>query len=330
MRFYIGTYTRMGGPGVVICQWDQNGSRIMGAVRNIEDPTYAILSRSGRVLYAVGASPDTGEGAAAGYAVQGDALIPLGVAPTGGKSACHLALSPDERHLFIANYATGSLAVLPAEEGRLRPRTQLIRHGGGGPDPVRQAGPHIHQCVFRPGTQELFVTDLGADRIALYQWEDGPGRLRPWGEIPVPPGMGPRHLIFSGPDRFYLLGELDSTIRYYHRNREGWRLLQTESSLPGDFHGKNLPAAVRIHQGTLYASNRGHDSLCAFTIGAGGYMTPAGFRKAGGRGPRDFDFGPMGLITANEEGGVVLEGCGAPLSIPGAVCVCIPGTASLL
>lgn len=321
MRFYIGTYTAQGGEGVFACEWDGNAPRVICAARELDDPTYLLLSNDGQTLYASGAR--NGEGAVAGYAVEETGLRLMDMQPANGKDTCHLAVSPDGRTLYAANYATGSVSVFPLENGRLLPMCQQLVHTGSGPNARRQKAAHVHQCVFQPGTGTLFAVDLGADRIALYNREGRGGRLEEAGEISVPAGTGPRHLLFDGPSRFYLAGELANTALAYQWENGRWRLSRCVSTLPAGFAGESYAAAIRLRKGALYVSNRGHDSIAVFTLSADGTLRAKEWLTSQGCWPRDFDWLRDGtLLIANQKAGGVYCG-GHVLPIKGATCVCV-------
>lgn len=321
MRFYTGSYTCLGGPGVGVCRWEGGRLWLLGTYRDIDDPIYVTLSGDSRALYAVGGLPGTDRGAAASYRVEGDRLRLLSCRETAGRVPCHQTESPDGRFLYVANYLSGSVSVFPAQSGTLGERIQLVEHTGSGPNPDRQEAPHAHQCVFRPGTNELFVCDLGSDRVRIYDQDPETGLLSRGREIVMPAGMGPRHLVFADADRFYVTGELDNMVRRVVQ-RGGWKVDGALSTLPPDFSGGSTTAAIRLHDGALWVSNRGHDSLCRIDLDSEGRMLGASWIATGGRTPRDFAFAPAGLLVAHQDGGGVTASDGASMPMDGVVCVC--------
>ena len=321
MRFYTGAYTRLGGPGIGVCRWENGALSLLGAYHDLNDTTYAILSADHRTLFTAGSLPETGEGAVASYRVAGDTLSLLSCRKTAGKAACHQAESPDGRYLYVASYLSGSVSVFPVRDGVLGERIQLVEHTGHGPNPDRQEAAHTHQCVFRPGTNELFVCDLGMDRVMIYRQDIESGLLSLQEQIVMPGGMGPRHLVFASAYQFYVTGELDNMVRRVE-NDSGWRITGEISTLPPDWSGENTSAAIRLHEGALYVSNRGHDSLCRIELDAKGGMTGASWMATGGRIPRDFMFVPGGILFAHQAGGGVMASTGASLPMDGAVCIC--------
>ena len=325
MRFYTGSYTRMGGPGVGVCRWDNGELSMIRAYHDLNDTTFVILSGDQRTLYAVGSLPETGESAAASYRVAGDSLELLSCRAAAGKAACHQAESADGRFLYVANYLTGSVSVFPVEDGVLGERIQLVEHTGCGPNAVRQEAAHTHQCVFRPGTNELFVCDLGIDKVMVYDQNTENGLLTLKEEIVMSGGMGPRHLVFADADHFYVTGELDNVVRYVV-NDGGWKIVDEMSTLPADWQGENTSAAIRLHEGALWVSNRGHDSLCRIELDENGKMLSASWTLTGGQIPRDFMFVPGGILFAHQTGGGVIASNGASIEMDGAVCICLDWT----
>lgn len=325
MDFFVGTYTVLGGPGIVRCRLADDRLAMLSTASELVDPTYVILSRDKRHLFAVGALVGAGEGMVASYQVGKEALTKITEWPTGGNAACHLALDPEERFLYVANYVSGSISMFPATNGLLGPCGQLITHEGHGPNAARQEKAHAHHVAFRPGTRELFVCDLGMDAVVVYEQEPKMGGLSPIGPIPVEAGLGPRHLVFDGQNRFYLACELGNAVCVYEWQGQGWECVQTLSTLPPGWTGENTVAAIQLRDRRVYVSNRGHDSIAQYLAGVDGMLTPLAIQPVEGRTPRDFRVMDDGILVACQDGGGILwtrEGrTVASLPIAGAVCI---------
>lgn len=325
MRLYIGSYTRMGGPGIAVCSLKDGRITVESTAREIEDPIWVSLSGDRKTLYAVG-SDTLGEGVAAGYRVEDGRLMLLSRQHTGGRAACHLTLSGDERYLYAANYLSGSISVFPVRDGVIGDCIQYIRHEGSGPHPERQEAAHTHQCLFRPGTSELFVCDLGIDQVVVYHQDAASGLLSYKEKIIMPGGMGPRHLVFADENCFYVTGELDNIVRRCLHREGAWQIDGEISTLPDEYTQKNLSAAIRLHDGALYVTNRGHDSLCRISLDEQGAMVQAAWQATGGQYPRDFAFAGEEIVFAHQNGGGVVLTGGALIEMDGAVCVCVDYT----
>ena len=147
---YFGTYTEGKSHGVYVSRLDPATGRLglPGLAAESVNPSFLAVHPSGRFLYAAN-EMDSFEGAAAG-AASAFSLDPatgqlklLDQVSTRGPGPCYVSLDGAGRHLFIANYDGGSVAVLPvAEDGKLGPASAFVQHRGAGTDPKRQEGPH--------------------------------------------------------------------------------------------------------------------------------------------------------------------------------------------
>jgi 6-phosphogluconolactonase len=113
--------------------------------------------------------------------------------------------------------------------------------------------------------------------------------------------------------------------------------LQTITTLPKDFKGRNDDAEIQVHPSGkfLYASNRGHDSIAIYSIDEDkGTLTPVGIVPTGGKEPRSFEIDPTGelLFAENQKSDNVaifridqktgrLTPTGKVLDVPSPVCL---------
>jgi 6-phosphogluconolactonase len=231
---------------------------------------------------------------------------------SGGTDPCHLIVDATGRNLLVANFASGSVCVLPiGSDGALGDATDFKQHSGSSVDPRRQAGPHAHAVAIDPQNRFVFVPDLGLDQVVIYRFDAATGRLTPNARQPfvaTAPGAGPRQLVFHPTGRFaYLINELNSTLTAYSYDAAQGALteLQTLPTLPANFSGPSTCAEVQVHPSGrfLYGSNRGHDSIAIHAIGPDGRMTSIGHASTSGKIPRNFDISPDGrfLAAANQD-----------------------------
>lgn len=222
---YIGTYTNGDSEGIYRCAFDdETGAlEVKGVAGPIDNPSFLAVHPSGRSLYSVSETSEF-EGAAGGgvyaYAIDrpDGRLTQLNARSSRGGAPCYVTVTPDGRHVLVANYSGGNVAILPLRgDGRLGEASDVEQHEGSGPDEDRQDGPHAHCIVVGPSGDRAFAADLGIDRIVGYRLQDGD--LVPAGGESVAPGAGPRHLVFH-PDgrRAYVINELDSTITAFAYN----------------------------------------------------------------------------------------------------------------
>ncbi len=127
---------------------------------------------------------------------------------------CFISMSADSGFLFIANYPNGSVAVVRLDNnGVPESITDTILYVKEEPDRS-----HAHMILHDPGGKYVYVTDLGLNRIVIYEFDRNTGKLkeRENGITEVTPGSGPRHFTFNDKGSvLYLINELGSTIMVF-------------------------------------------------------------------------------------------------------------------
>ena len=213
---YVGSFTsaqrkaRGNGINVYRIDTDTGAWSHVQHVGDLVNPSFLVLSKDQRALYSVHGD----ENHATAFAVDPDSgkLKLLGQADTGGKNGVRQMLDPSGRFLIVANYASGTVAVLPvAEDGSLRNQTQLLElKGTPGPHKVRQTSAHPHDIVFDPSGRFVVVPDLGLDRTFVLRFDPSRGMLGEASAVEGRPYSGPRHVAFH-PTRplMWILNELE-------------------------------------------------------------------------------------------------------------------------
>jgi 6-phosphogluconolactonase len=296
---YLGTYTQKGSQGIYIARF--NGKT--GALSQPElaaesaDPSFLALHPSGPYLYAVN------EGTAQVSAFSVDAatgkLTLLNQQSTGGKGPCHLALDSTGRMLAVANYDGGSLATFPvAPDGRIGDRKTFIQFSG--------EKPHGHSTTFTADNQRLLVNDLGGDATHVYKVTPDTAEITEESVGKAEPGAGPRHLAIAPSAKFvYVLNELRSSVTRFSFAGGALQKLDSVSTLPPSFKGKNSGAEIAFgSRGRyLYTSNRGNDSIAVFAVDPGGIIRVVQTTSSGGHTPRSFAIDRSGkwLLAANQD-----------------------------
>ncbi|WEV58787.1 beta-propeller fold lactonase family protein [Bifidobacterium sp. ESL0728] len=115
----------------------------------------------------------------------------------------HAAIAVDPqlgRHLITADYADGTVCVLPIGAGDvLGPVAQVLQGDPEhhGPLPAQEGRPHTH-WILPLADGRVLTTDLGADRIYIHRWVGS--RLVRTGFVSLAPGTGPRDIhVLPGP-----------------------------------------------------------------------------------------------------------------------------------
>jgi len=284
-------------------------------VGDLVNPSFLALSADRHFLYSVHGD----ETYATAFALDrstGEAKV-LNKAATGGSNGVHQAIDPSGKFMIVANYGSGSVAVLAiGADGALKDQHQLVPlPGEPGPHKVEQQSSHPHEIVFDPSGRFVLVPDKGLDRVFVFRFDRDSGRLAPTeqGSVKSRPGAGPRHLAFHPKlPIVWVLNELDSTVTTYNWDGERGALTprQVITTLPTDFTGASTTAeiAVSADGGHIYCSNRGHDSVTTFAVDRTGLLSPLAWDLTQGRSPRFIGLDPAGhfLYAANEQGDTIV------------------------
>lgn len=295
----------------------------VGLTTGVTNPSYLAFDPSRRFLYAVNElktydGKPTGTVSAFAVDTPSGKLTFLNKQLTHGTDPCHVLVDDAREHIFVANFMSGSVCVLPIhDDGSLGEASDFIQHQGSGIDPARQKGPHAHSVTLDASNRFAFVPDLGLDRLMVYRFDPTRGMLEangvPW--IKMKPGAGPRHVAFHPNGTFaYLVNELDSTIAAlaYAGAAGTFSHLQTVPTLPRDFTGKSTCADIQVAPSGrfVYASNRGHDSIVIYRVDPrSGALDYVGHEPTQGKTPRSFGIDPTGrfLLAANQDSDTIVS-----------------------
>jgi 6-phosphogluconolactonase (cycloisomerase 2 family) len=223
---------------------------------------------------------------------------------------------PGGRHLLVANYFGGSVAVLPIlSDGRLGDASDVkVDSGTPGPTRAAHAPPgsfaisghdrtHAHMIQADPSGRFVLHVDLGLDTIFVWRFDERRGVLaaNDPASVSLPPGDGPRHFHFHPNGRWlYSIQEEGSTLVRFDYDAASGRLTprQTISTLPTGFAGSNFCSEILVSADGhyVYAGNRLHDSIGIFSVGPEGDLTYVGEEWTRGNYPRSFAFDPTGLF----------------------------------
>lgn len=315
---FVGCFTteRRRASGRGITAWrvsdDAREWSIAGQSEALINPSFLVTCRSGKLMYA--AHGDLSYLSL--FEISKGALRQVDQYDAGGINGVKLCLDCNERHLFVANYASGNVIAYELDRtGRIRRETSRIELTGE-KRPLarleRQDGAHPHDVVLHPSGRFLVVPDLGLDQVFSLAFDEATGTLCHATEetARARTGSGPRHAVFSPSGRFlWIVNELDSTVSAYVFG-PGGALTQQDvvSTLPGDYSGHSTAAEILFscRSRRVYVSNRGHDSIVIFDVDRStGRLLTREWVACRGRGPRFMCWGPEGdsLFVANEGSG---------------------------
>ncbi len=308
-RFYVGTQASGAESVITLCELDLTSGEVtkVDAFGGVKGPGYLSLSPTRKHLYSVNQ-----DNTISAFSVgTGGRLQLLGSQPDPGRNPCHVSVHPSGKMAFLASYGSGSWAAYPIDrEGKLLPATADFQFEGSGPNKSRQEKPHAHCVVPSPNERDVYVTDLGTDRVMNYTVNAKTGKVAPNALQPyfsTKPGAGPRHLVVHTTGRFlYLLNEMHTTLSTFALDDHGAATeLQTLPTVPADYKEKNTSAAIREHPNGrfIYVSNRGYDSVHGFEILQDGTLKSIGEVREGIATPRDFNIDPSGkfMVVGNQK-----------------------------
>jgi 6-phosphogluconolactonase len=264
------------------------------------------LSVNNNYVYAVLENQDTngtGGDVAVAKLHKNGALQLLQTTSTQGNHPCHIAIQKNT--LAIANYSTGNASVYQLVADTLQ-HQQTLQHSGSGPDTTRQKSPHAHHVLFN--NNQLYITDLGADKIFAYNQTYNGYVPNTTLTINATPGTGPRHIVLHPNKKYlYALNELTGSITQYHFKAGTWQTLNTINAQPSTYTGKPSGAAIVLSNNGkfLYSSNRGtSNTISIFSVNQKtGTLTNIGFTPTLGLKPRNFNLTPNGkfLLVAHQD-----------------------------
>jgi 6-phosphogluconolactonase len=321
---YFGTYTDKGSKGIYVCRFRPSSGKLTAVELAAEtpNPSFLAVDPASRYLFAANETGDfqgAKTGSVSSFVIDRHSgkLRALNTVASHGTDPCHLTVDKAGTHVLVANYSSGSVAVLPVKaDGMLGEASDVKQHLGSSVDPERQKEPHAHNVILTPDNRFAVVADLGLDKLLVYRFDPAAGTLTPndppYGS--VKPGSGPRHIALHPNGRYaYVISEMGNTITAFDWDGErgSFNELQSVRTLPKDFKGENTTAEIAIHPSGrfLYGSNRGHDSIAVYAIDpANGKLTFVEDVATLGKEPRNFALDPTGayLFAANQNSNTVV------------------------
>jgi len=339
---YVGTYSSPQGPegskgrgeGIYLFEVNQATGALQQreVFKNDSNPAWLAFGPSRTHVYSANETPTyqgAPSGSASAYSIDRSTgrLTLLNTVSSEGAGPAHMSVHPSGKCALIANYAGGTVAVLPIRpSGELGPATDVKRNEGQlGPLHAASAPPgsfaisghdhpHAHMILSDPTGKFVLASDLALDQILIWKIDLEKGTLAPNDPpfVALPPGDGPRHFTFHPNGRwFYSLQEEASTLVLFDYDAARGRLTarQTLSSLPKGFAGTNFTSEVLISPDAkfLYAANRLHDTIAWFSIAANGELAFGGEEWTRGDYPRSFNIDPTGnfLYSCNQRSDAV-------------------------
>jgi 6-phosphogluconolactonase (cycloisomerase 2 family) len=326
-QLLVGSYTAGQSQGIYRLKFDSSTGQIDASplqVVDSENPSWLTLSRDQRRLYVVnenGPGQADPVGRVSSYAIDPKTheLSLINQVQSLGNEPTHSGLSAEASHLFVSNYSVsedpgGTLAVLPVDaDGKLKPVVQMSSHPSSRVNPERQMSAHVHSTVSSPDGQYVFSNDLGADKVFAYRFDPKANPELPLtaaipASVQMPPGSGPRHLLFSADGKHaWLTMEMSAQVAVF--DYKDGQLKQTQMVELATGQPVSDKAAAALHASSdgkfLYVSNRGTtNQLLVFAIDpVTGHLKELQRRSVEGDHPREFSLDPSGkfVLIANQK-----------------------------
>jgi 6-phosphogluconolactonase (cycloisomerase 2 family) len=326
-QLLVGSYTAGQSQGIYRLNFDSSTGQINPTPLQViksENPSWLTLSKDQHRLFVVnenGPGQKDPVGRVSSYAIdpKTHALSLINQVQSLGNEPTHSSLSGDGSHLFVSNYSVvedpgGTLAVLPVgADGKLNSVVQMSSHPSSRVNPERQMSAHVHSTMSSPDGRYVFSNDLGADKVFVYRFDpkanpDLPLTPAQPASVQLPPGSGPRHLLFSADGKHaWLSMEMSAQVAVF--DYKDGTLAQTQMVDLAAGQPTSDKAAAALHASAdgkfLYVSNRGTaNQLLVFAIDpATGHLKELQRRSVEGDHPREFSLDPSGqfVLIANQK-----------------------------
>ena len=295
----IGTYTNTcDSDGIYVYNFNAatGDFKQKGSSGSVENPSYLSVSPDRKYIYSVNEDGKKSTVSSFKYSFDGK-VKSNNKKDSRGEDPCYII--NDDKYVITANYTGGTIAVFGKNaDGSLTDAKQLVMHSGSSVNKDRQGSPHIHMVAFSPDKKYVLATDLGTDKVYIYNYnpkvDDKILVLN--NVVMVKPGSGPRHIAFSPNGIFmYLLNELDGSLNIYNY-KDGTATLIQETTIASP-EEDCINGAADIHLSRdgkfLYATNRGNvNTITVFKVHSNGRINYVQQTSTMGEGPRNFVIDP--------------------------------------
>lgn len=313
---FVGSYTNnVPDTGIYVFEFNSSTGSLKRThqINDVVNPSFLDIAPNGKKLYACTNTklPQNGTISAYTFNSNNGTLSFFNKQSSGGINPIYISVDSTNKFVAFGNYGSGSVAISEVNvKGDLMPYTNIFQFIDSSINKQRQEKSHIHATVFSPDSKFLFVPDLGADKIRVFNFNPSPSAniLTPANNllITTTPGSGPRHLIFHPNGKFaYCIEELSGTIATYLYEKDGHLIAQQR--IPTCKEPKEVYSSADIHISPdgkfLYASNRGENTIAIFSINNNnGELNLLGHQSTYGETPRNFTIDPTGkyLLVANQ------------------------------
>ena len=297
LTLLVGTYTDSTDQGISVYHFDENNLEYtLMSTTPVVNPSYLTLSADNKWVYAI-SEQDSANAKVISYSfdLYKGSLKQVDSKSTYGSYPCYI--NNDDTRIYIANYGGGSLCyyhkLSNGSIGELIDVIDFNESSAGIP------AAHAHCVYFSPDSSQVFVNNLGQDRIHCFIRSKDTSELHLISGNPaiisLPIGSGPRHSVFShNGNKMYLINEVSGIVDVFDYKNKKLSMVQ---SIASDSIGGHGSADIHISNDGrfLYTSNRlKADGISIFKINDNDLITKIGYQKTGIH-PRSF------VITPNDK-----------------------------
>ncbi len=215
----------------------------------------------------------------------------------------YLTIDPSKKWILSSHYGEGKVGVYKLDDKGI-PEGEAVQ--------ILETDKNPHSVQIDKTNKMVYIPNTGADKIFARSWDAERGMISTdmQKDIVSNKKSGPRHFAFHPilPE-VYFVNEIDSTVSVFENDELTGKLkaLQTLSTLPKDYAGKNTCADIHVSPNGkfVYASNRGHDSIACFKVDAGSGKLEIIEQVVTEKVPRAFNIDPAGkfLVVAGQDSG---------------------------
>lgn len=276
-------------------------------IKQVVNPSYLSVSRNEQMVYAVNETREGGVSAFKFDKIKGELSL-VNNQEAYGASPCYINADKDRRFIITANYGGGNLSVFPLDkEGNINPMSMNINMNEINPHISVDSTPprvsNMHAVVFSPNEKYLLATDLGKDRIYMFEVMPKTNtdflRYLPERSITLEAGSGPRHLAFHPSGKYlYCINELSGDVAVMNYGVDQPKVIQYVISDTTRTTRRRGSADIHLTSDGrfLYASNRARaNDIAIYSVNPQtGLLSVAGHQTTGLH-PRNF------IITPNDK-----------------------------
>src|SRR2546423_2438756 len=188
---FVGTYTSSesqdtGSKGIYSYRFDESSGKLapLGVAAETANSSFLAVAPGNKFLYAMNelqTYKSAPSGAVTAFTMdhQTGKLTQLDEVASRGSDPCYISFDRSGKYLLVANYTGGNVAVFPVlADGRIGEASSVLDDEGVvGPNKERQEKAHAHWIQVSARNRFAYVSDLGLDRVLIYNFDATRGKL---------------------------------------------------------------------------------------------------------------------------------------------------------